>query len=77
MKKMKELGQTEDQIFALDGDLEGFAPQQKSLFVLAKNLGASPVVLTTEQVADAVKNAGPRDTVQAVSYICSRASFNS
>lgn len=76
MKKMKELGQTEDQIFALDGDLEGFAPQQKSLFVLAKNLGASPVVLTTEQVADAVKNAGPRDTVQAVSYICSRASFN-
>ena len=76
MKKMKELRQTEDQIFALDGDLEGFAPQQRSLFVLAKNLGASPVVLTTEQVADAVKNAGPRDTVQAISYICSRASFN-
>jgi AhpD family alkylhydroperoxidase len=76
MKKLNELGQTEDQIFALDGDLNGFSPRDQSLFVLAKNLAASPVILTTEQVADAVKTAGPRDTVQAVSYICSRASFN-
>jgi hypothetical protein len=76
MKKLNELGQTEDQIFALDGDLNGFSPRDQSLFVLAKNLAASPVILTTEQVADAVKNSGPRDTVQVVSYICSRASFN-
>lgn len=76
MKRMSELGQSEDEIFRLDGDLQSFSPRERSLFVVAKNLAASPVVLTTEQVAEAVKHAGPRDTVQAISYICSRASFN-
>jgi AhpD family alkylhydroperoxidase len=76
MKTMKDLGLSEDQIFALDGDLKDFPARERSLYVLAKNLAASPVILTTEQVAEAVKCAGPRDTVQAISYICSRASFN-
>ena len=73
---MEELGQSEDQIFALDGDWSEFTPVEKSLFTVAKKLAASPVVLTDEEVTAAVKLAGPRDVVQMVSYTTNRAAFD-
>jgi hypothetical protein len=75
-RRLRDLGQTEDQIFALDGDWKTFTPRDQSLFTVAKKLGASPVVLTDEEVAKAVELAGPRDVVQAVSYTTQRASFD-
>lgn len=75
-RRLKGLGQTDEQIQALDGDWEAFTPRERSLFVVARKLAASPVVLTDSEVARAVEAAGPRDTVQTVSYTTNRASFN-
>jgi len=75
-RKLKGLGQTDEQIAALDGDWKSFPPREQSLFVVAKKLGASPVVLTDGEVTKAVEAAGPRDVVQTVSYTTNRASFN-
>jgi AhpD family alkylhydroperoxidase len=75
-QRLRQLGQTEDQIYALDGDWSSFAPAERSLFVVARKLAASPVVLTDDDVAAAVKLAGPRDVVQLVSYTTNRASFD-
>ena len=46
------------------------------MFTVAKKLGASPVVLTDSEVAEAVRLAGPRDVVQTVSYTTNQASFD-
>ena len=43
---------------------------------MARKLAASPVVLTDDDVAQAVKLAGPRDVVQLISYTTTRASFD-
>jgi alkylhydroperoxidase family enzyme len=76
MTRLKSLGLSEQEVFQLDGDWNEYSNQERALFSLARNLATSPVTLTSQQVAEAVKHAGPRDTVQAISYICSRASFN-
>lgn len=75
-RRLRDLGQTDDQIYALDGDWKQFTPREQSLFVVARNLAASPVVLTDAEVARALELAGPRDVVQTVSYTTGRASFN-
>jgi alkylhydroperoxidase family enzyme len=75
-RRLKELGQTEDQIYALDGDWSGFTPAERALFTVARKLAASPVMLTDEDVERAVKLAGPRDVVQLISYTTTRASFD-
>jgi Arc/MetJ family transcription regulator len=46
------------------------------LFALASKLAATPIVLTDDDVAEAVQLAGPRDTVQLISYTTVRASFD-
>lgn len=75
-QRLRELGQSDSQIDALDGDWKGFTPREQSLFTIARQLGASPVVLTDAEVTRAVKLAGPRDVVQTISYITNRAAFN-
>jgi alkylhydroperoxidase family enzyme len=75
-RRLQKLGQSDDQIFALDGSWDQFTPRERALFTVAQKLAAAPVVLTDEQVSEAVKLAGPRDVVQLVSYTTNRASFN-
>lgn len=75
-QRLRELGQTDDQIYALDGDWKQFNPRERSLFLVAQKLGASPVVLTDNEVKQAVEAAGARDVVQTISYTTNRASFN-
>ncbi|MEX2174583.1 MAG: hypothetical protein WD872_09485 [Pirellulaceae bacterium] len=75
-RRLKELGQSDDQIFALDGPWESFSAKERALFLVARNLAACPVVLTDEQVAAAVELAGPRDVVQLISYTTNRAAFD-
>ncbi|HEY3969588.1 MAG TPA: hypothetical protein VGM05_33855 [Planctomycetaceae bacterium] len=75
-KRLRELGQTDEQIFALDGDWRQFSPAERSLFTVARKLAATPVVLTDDDVNEALKQTGPRDLVQMISYVTSRASFD-
>jgi hypothetical protein len=75
-KRLLELGQSEGQIYKLDGDWTEFTATERALFTVAQKLAASPVVLTDEDVDAAVKLAGPRDVVQLISYTTTRASFD-
>jgi hypothetical protein len=75
-RRLKEQGWSDDQIFELDGDWTDFAPADRALFAVARKLAASPIVLTDDDVAKAVKLAGPRDVVQLISYTTNRASFD-
>ena len=43
---------------------------------MARKLSTTPVILNDADVADAVKQAGPRDVVQTISYTPNRASFD-
>lgn len=75
-QRLNQQGWSDEQIYSLDGDWSNFTPAERSLFVLARKLAASPVVLTDADVAEAVKQVGPRQVVQAISYTTSRASFD-
>ena len=75
-QRLRDLGWSDEQIYSLDGDWSGFTAAERSLFTLARKLAAAPVVLTDADVAEAVKQAGPRDVVQTISYTTNRASFD-
>lgn len=76
LNHMKSLGLSDDQVYKLDGDWSEFTPKERSLFTLARKLSTTPVILTDADVAEAVKQVGPRDVVQAISYTTNRASFD-
>ncbi len=75
-RRLKALGQTDEQIYALDSEWKDFSETDRALFTVARKLAASPVVLTDDDVAAAVKLAGPKLVVQLVSYTTTRASFD-
>jgi alkylhydroperoxidase family enzyme len=75
-QRLLQQGWSEEQIYQLDGDWTGFAPTERALFTVARNLAASPMVLTDDDVAKAVKLAGARDVVQLISYTTNQASFD-
>jgi AhpD family alkylhydroperoxidase len=73
---LKDLGQSDDQVYKLDGDWSDFTPAEKALFTVARKLAASPVVLTDADVTEALKLTSPRDVVQLVNYVTICASFD-
>lgn len=75
-RRLLALGQSNADIDALDGDQSELSASDRALLTLARNLAASPVVLTDTQVAAALELAGPRDVVQTISYTTHRASFD-
>jgi hypothetical protein len=75
-RRLQKLGVKESQIHELDGDWAVLTAPRRALFTLARKLAASPVVLTDDDVALAVKLAGPSDVVQLISYTTERASFD-
>ncbi len=76
-RRLTALGQSDDQIYALDGDWSKFTPKEKAMFTVARQLAASPIVLTDAEAAEAVKQCGGnRDVVQLINYTNARASFN-
>ena len=75
-ERLQELGQSQDEIYRLDGDWLDFSPVERAMFTVARKLAASPVVLTDADVDNAVKLVGPRDVVQLISYTANRASFD-
>jgi alkylhydroperoxidase family enzyme len=75
-RRLLALGWTEDQVYKLDDDWSDFTDSERALFTVARKLASSPVVLTDDDVARAVKRAGPRDVVQVITYTTNRASFD-
>lgn len=75
-RTLESLGQSEDQIFALDGDWKGFSEGDQSLFMFAKHLAASPIALTDEDAALALELTGPRTVVQTINHVASCAYFD-
>jgi AhpD family alkylhydroperoxidase len=75
-ERLKNLGWSDKQIHSLDGEWKTLTPVERSLFTVARKLAASPVVLTDDDVAEAVKLAGPRDVVQVISYTTNQAAFD-
>ena len=74
--RLKALRMSDDQIAKLDGDWADFTPTERAVFRVARHLAATPMVLTDDDVAAAVKLAGPRDVVQLINYVTVRASFD-
>jgi alkylhydroperoxidase family enzyme len=76
IERLKKLGQTDDQVYSLDGSRESFSPAERSLFTVAGKLAASPIVLTDQDVDEAVQQTSARDVVQLINYVTGRAYFN-
>jgi alkylhydroperoxidase family enzyme len=74
-RRLKALGQSDEQIYRLDGDWSDFTPAERSLFRVARQLAASPIVLSDDEVAEALKRTGPREVVQLISYVTGRSFF--
>jgi alkylhydroperoxidase family enzyme len=75
-RKLVSLGQTDDQIFALDGDWKEFSEADQSLFAFAKHLAASPIALTDEDAALALRETSPAQVVQTINHVASCAYFD-
>jgi hypothetical protein len=75
-ERLRQLGWTDEQTYKLDGDWTEFTPGERALFTVAGKLAASPIVLTDDDVDNALKLAGPRVVVQLISYATNRASFD-
>jgi hypothetical protein len=75
-RRLEKLGISPDRIYALDGDWSDFSAADRALFTVARKLAASPIVLTDRDVDEAVKQSGPRATVQLIDYVTGRAFFN-
>ncbi|MEZ6134578.1 MAG: hypothetical protein R3C53_06690 [Pirellulaceae bacterium] len=75
-KQLRDLTLSKEEIFELDGNCEQFTEREQALFVLARNLATSPVVLTDAQVSRAVDVAGPAATVQVINFVSQLAAFD-
>ncbi len=75
-RRLKELGQTDEQIYQLDGDWSSFSPADQARFTLVRKLATSPVVLTDADVDQAVKLTSPEEVTQLICYTTTRASFD-
>jgi alkylhydroperoxidase family enzyme len=75
-KRLRELGWSDEQIARLDGDWSEFTPAERALFSVARKLAASPIVLTDDDVAEALRLTGPREVVQLIHYTTGRAFFD-
>ena len=75
-KRLRQLGQTDDQIHALDGNWEQFSAADRTLFRFARHLAATPIALTDQDVAEALSATSPRHVVQLINFVTSRAYFD-
>jgi hypothetical protein len=73
---LNRLGQTDEQVYRLDGDCSDLEAGERALLTVARNLAASPIVLTDADVAAALRLTGPREVVQIISYTTTCASFD-
>ena len=75
-KKLLSLGVSEDDVYKLDGSWDGYSPAERAMFTVARKLAASPVILTDADVDEALKQTSPRDVVQLINFVTTRAAFD-
>lgn len=81
-EQLLSLGVKDSEIEALDGDVSIgssstlLTNKEKAVLTVAKNLAASPIILTDKQVADAIAVVGPRVVTQTINYTTYRAAFD-
>ncbi len=73
---MLALGVSENDVYKLDGSWDGFTPAERAMFTVARKLAASPVILTDADVDEALKQTRPRDVVQLINFVTTRAAFD-
>jgi hypothetical protein len=85
LEQMRAAGIPQDQIDLLDREIKTAdlstsdakpEDQERAILLIARNLAASPIVLTDRQVELAVKLVGPRAVTQAINYTAYRAAFD-
>ena len=76
MQRLQELGQTADQVYALDGDQSALTESERAILVMARKLATSPITLSDDEVANVVRLAGPRRATQLINFVTSRAYFD-
>ncbi len=83
LERLRDANLTQEEMAALDdpqrwgNDLKSpLDESDKALLIVARNLSASPIVLTDAQVARAIAIAGPRAVVQTIHYTTYRAAFH-
>ena len=76
MKRLQDLGQTTEQVYALDGDLKSLGEAERAILTMARKLATSPITLADEDVAHVVRLSGPRRATQLINYVTSRAYFD-
>jgi hypothetical protein len=80
MDQLTHAGLASDITKTLDTDLtkpaSGISDRDRALLLVARNVAASPIVLTDKQVTDAVELAGPKAVTQVINYTAYRAMLN-
>jgi alkylhydroperoxidase family enzyme len=75
-QRLRELGQSDDAIFALDGPKDGFNEGQRAVFELARKLTANPALVTDADVAAVRKHFSDRETAEVVYFVTLAAFFD-
>ncbi len=76
MNELEKLGQSKEQIFALDGDWKSLSETDRAILNMARKLATSPITLLDDDVAEVVRLAGPRRATQLINFVTSRAYFD-
>jgi AhpD family alkylhydroperoxidase len=74
--RLRELGQTDEQVFALDGDWQHIAKKDRAILTFARQLATTPIALSDEQFAAVLSGSGPETCVQLVNYTVGRVYFD-
>ncbi|HWE40216.1 MAG TPA: hypothetical protein VG406_26930 [Isosphaeraceae bacterium] len=75
-KRLRELGQADDAIFALDGPEEDLKPADRAVVHLAKTLTTDPALVTDADVAAVRAHFSDRETAEVVYFITLAAFFD-
>jgi alkylhydroperoxidase family enzyme len=75
-RRLRELGQSDDAIFALDGPSGGFDAGRRAVFNLARKLTVDPALVTDADVAAVREHFGDRETAEVVYFVTVAAFFD-
>lgn len=75
-QRLKALGLTDDDIYALDGPWDSRPAAERAAFSLARKVTATPDLLVDADVAELRKHYSDREVTQLVHYLTVKAYFN-
>ena len=76
LKRLRDLGQSDEAIFALDAPDDRFDAGQKAVFNLARKLTADPALVTDADVAAVREHHSDRETAEVVYFVTVASFFN-